>query len=397
VYYTKYQTKEGDFTVLLLDEPTDSVNSSVGPLLFSHLNNLKFAQVVCSSHNLQVINAAFESLVTFDTENPTRLETTSTAKRGLVKNVYGIAQKGLSLLDVIKLESFHRVILIEGPTDKKFLKAITSTRLWDKLETQVVFVEAPAKEFVNKLKQYFKTKDDLHGHSMDKNVKVLYINDRDYHHMSYFEKIHSSIKDSIEQYKWLSVESFIWEKNEFENYLLVDTILDKIAGWEGAYKELEDRFKYMVPEKLLRGFASEVLHDTKIADDYNEAASDISGFIDAKIILYGIHEFSKLPKFEEEQDENKREKKIQQKRKNTVEYIVSITRTQDNVNTRIKKGKDSIRTQDNTNASKKKGKDRCIDQKALDEVVSLVCKEIKKEGWHGDVLRLRNKLQKFVE
>ncbi len=365
VHLAKQNNENGHFIVLLLDEPTDSVNGIVGPKLFADLNKLDFAQVICCSHNLQFIDSAFESLVNFDTDSPSRLEMTVTAKRKLLESVSGFSNSQLALLDIIKIGSFHRILLVEGPTDVVFLKHTLPLKLWEQMEQQVAIIEDKAHTFINKLLTYTSTKEKLVTHKLLKDVKIFAINDRDYHHMGFFDKTNSDILKLQKENDWLKVEQFYWKKNEFENYLLDSEILNQIAGWDCAYAELCKHLTPLAQERLLRDFGSNVSGNHNIVEEYMRiSTSDINSFIDAKMVLYGIGDLAfKLDTTVEEDKER-----------------VSM---------------DAIRSL--MGFVTKKSKMSASMKKTLEEVIVKVCTRLSDQNlWHQDVKDLIRALQTWM-
>jgi hypothetical protein len=225
------------------------------------------------------------------------------AKCELIQSVSGFAHNQLSLLDVIKLQSFYKIINIEGPTNKDFLKHVVSEDVWQKIEQMVVFVEGSVRDVIKKIVDYFTSEKTsaFHKQQTDEiSIHILSISDLDYYHSSFFEGEEKFIAEKENDYKWLNTKTHRWKKNEFENYLLEKDILNQIAQWDDVYDSLFNSLQFVVRERLLRNFASSTIPmKTNVSEEFDKLSSDIHGFIDAKLVLYGAHEFAHIPIHEE--------------------------------------------------------------------------------------------------
>ncbi len=203
----------------LLDEPDAHLFSRLIADLYTVLAGLtrEGIQIIAATHSPELIAAAEPAqIITFTDAGPQRLNV-HTEVLNAVQSLGGLAN-----LEILLIDSYQRVVVVEDKSDEKLLQLFLGRLLdrddYARLQRRLIFLhqhKRPTGESVqimlNTLKQAFRDQRDLQ-------VKAFVIADRDYALAARREEELKRYRNSpfMPQQVWN-----IWQRMEIENYLLV--------------------------------------------------------------------------------------------------------------------------------------------------------------------------------
>lgn len=245
------KSKNQGITTVILDEPDVYMHPDLQRKLLKYVRR-NFQQVIIATHSIEIISEV-------DSEN---ILNVSNKKKNLkYTNELPAVQKvvdeigSIQNMSLIRLFTYKKLLFLEGD-DMWYLK-----KFFDKLYPESDFsidhiFSIKIKGFSN-LEKYFKVADFLN--SIDSEINIIGVLDRDYYPDSYL----SSIKERAEDKNRLKLH--IWAKKEIESYILIPEVLFRISKGQNRdkfYQELEDICETFREETLGKFFDKMISHGT---------------------------------------------------------------------------------------------------------------------------------------